>query len=448
MYVAVDDTDSKNWMCTTFLANELIRELDPFDLIGRPRLVRLNPAVPWKTRGNGAICLRFGKGGGAQKVVGEADGKKIVAREICREPADKNTVLRVANELLSKWARVSEGASPGVVVSERKPPQRLYWSAVRRIISIEEVLRSLEGAGATYDGLSGSRGVIGAAAAMSWRPMDRTFELLAYRKRGRWGTGRDLDERSVISMDSTFSTTFNNYDHQGGKMAVAPSSPCPVLYGIRGDDPEELSKAMGGLVSEKKASYLVFLTNQATDDHIVRNWRELAPNSSYLIEGKVSREPRIFEGGHVVLAVTSRGHKVNAMAYEPSKDFRKVVRSLAVGDTIRVMGEMRESPRTLNIEKLEVINLVPIYRKLSNPRCPSCGRAMKSVGKNQGYRCRECGTRRPESSAPREEVRRAIEPGWYQPPVLARRHLSMPLERRSIQRSLRSRSKSDTDNFL
>ena len=65
LWVGVDDTDSLQGMCTTFLATEIIRDLtEDFDLIGYPRLVRLNPNIPWKTRGNGAVCLRFGAGVG------------------------------------------------------------------------------------------------------------------------------------------------------------------------------------------------------------------------------------------------------------------------------------------------------------------------------------------------------------------------------------------------
>ncbi len=72
MFIAADDTDSSTWMCTTFLATELVEEFRDYDLIGLPRLVRLNPAVPWKTRGNGAICIRIGRGVG-DKNVGRSD---------------------------------------------------------------------------------------------------------------------------------------------------------------------------------------------------------------------------------------------------------------------------------------------------------------------------------------------------------------------------------------
>ena len=78
MYLGVDDTDSVKGMCTTYLATELIREFDELDLIGNPRLVRLNPNVPWKTRGNGAVALKFGKGRGKPKVIGMMKAKELI----------------------------------------------------------------------------------------------------------------------------------------------------------------------------------------------------------------------------------------------------------------------------------------------------------------------------------------------------------------------------------
>jgi len=158
MYVAIDDTDSKSWMCTTFLANELLRALRNHDLIGHPRLVRLNPAVPWKTRGNGAICLRFGRGGGTKRKVGELDGDNVMAFDRCLRPADMEEALDAAMKIVSRWSRLSEGASPGVVVSPRKPGAGLYWSAVRRIVTREEVQRELDDSGAVWGGLSGGGG--------------------------------------------------------------------------------------------------------------------------------------------------------------------------------------------------------------------------------------------------------------------------------------------------
>src|SRR4030065_1762194 len=68
--LAFDDTDSPDGMCTTYLATLVIEALADYDLIGLPRLVRLNPNIPWKTRGNAAICLSLGRASGPGKLCG------------------------------------------------------------------------------------------------------------------------------------------------------------------------------------------------------------------------------------------------------------------------------------------------------------------------------------------------------------------------------------------
>src|SRR5204862_1335412 len=77
-WIGVDDTDSLQGMCTTFLAAEIVRELTTdFDLVGYPRLVRLNQNVQWKKRGNGAICVRFGQGDGRRNLIERHDDRHI-----------------------------------------------------------------------------------------------------------------------------------------------------------------------------------------------------------------------------------------------------------------------------------------------------------------------------------------------------------------------------------
>src|SRR2546427_13216401 len=57
----MDDTDSRLGGCTTYTAALLFQELVSKGLkpIDFPWLVRLNPNIPWKTRGNGALSLHF-----------------------------------------------------------------------------------------------------------------------------------------------------------------------------------------------------------------------------------------------------------------------------------------------------------------------------------------------------------------------------------------------------
>ena len=61
MHIGMDDTDSTKGGCTTYLAALLIDRLSEFRVSfpDYPGLIRLNPNVPWKTSGNGALCLRF-----------------------------------------------------------------------------------------------------------------------------------------------------------------------------------------------------------------------------------------------------------------------------------------------------------------------------------------------------------------------------------------------------
>ena len=56
IYLGIDDTDSKLGMCTTYLAAVLAERLSGFGLADYPRLIRLNPNIRYKTRGNAAFA--------------------------------------------------------------------------------------------------------------------------------------------------------------------------------------------------------------------------------------------------------------------------------------------------------------------------------------------------------------------------------------------------------
>src|SRR5690349_25153319 len=62
LHIGFDDTDSINGRCTTHLsfliARMLVKKFN-VEFIDFPLLIRLNPNVPLKTRGNGAVCLRI-----------------------------------------------------------------------------------------------------------------------------------------------------------------------------------------------------------------------------------------------------------------------------------------------------------------------------------------------------------------------------------------------------
>jgi len=59
--VGLDDHDSPEGGCTThfttIFVRSIIQDRNEVRLLSLPRLVRLNPAIPWKTRGNAALAL-------------------------------------------------------------------------------------------------------------------------------------------------------------------------------------------------------------------------------------------------------------------------------------------------------------------------------------------------------------------------------------------------------
>ncbi len=429
LLVGIDDTDSLQGMCTTHVAAELVCRVEGLDLIGYPRLVRLNPNIPWKTRGNGALCLAFGEGRGVPFRVGEDGGEALMAYPAAAPAARSRDLEEVALETVMELADLRDGeAQPGLVVSRRRPPASLYWTAVREVVpwkAVEPHLRRAD----FHAAPRGRRGLIGALAALAWRPEDRTFEVLAYRPEEAWGSPRRVRKEDVQALDLRFPTTFNNYDEENDYMATVPHSPCPVLLGIRGDVASDLPKALMTVRTEAMSRWLLYETNQATDDHLVdRAVAELRPHVSATVEGVVAAPPKTLQGGHVIFPLANSG-EVDCVAYEPTKGFRHVVRRLHPGDLVRVRGSVRDVPRSLNLEKVEVVRLGTRTEKVANPTCPTCRRRMKSLGREAGFRCRFCRARAPPAAARHRRVDRDLRLGPYEPPVVARRHLSRPLRR-------------------
>ncbi len=429
--LAFDDTDSPEGMCTTYLATLMIEEMRDLDLVGSPRLVRLNPNVPWKTRGNAAVCLSMGRGAGRPRVCGSVKGEAV--RCYPRgSPVSPSELLERAAGVVEAHAEFGcDKTNPGAVASLRRPRRSLYWQAVRRVVERAEVEDALRNCGAEKREWKNGRGIIGAAAAMSWVPHDRTWEVIAYRSEDRVGTPRRVAADSVRRMDETTRRTFNNYDHENGHVAIVPGSPCPVLFGIRGDDPEELLSAKDMVDSEPPESWILFMTNQGTDDHIVRRTVSTAsPLESVSIRVTVVSRARDIQGGHVIVRAADP-EEIDLAFYEPSRSFREVARGLVPGDELVVFGAVRDSPRSLNVEKLEILRLASDRVKKSNPVCPDCGKSMGSMGAGQGFRCKRCGARASAAAAVCEDVPRTVTLGWHEPPVAARRHLYRPLRRMS-----------------
>ncbi len=401
-----------------------------FNIVGFPRLVRLNPNIPWKTRGNGALCFKIGKNNGKKIKIGEINNRDIFCHSNFSEIQNTNIIEKIVEDTINEFSWLKDdNTNSGFVLLKKQPDNILYERAVKGILYVNEIKNLLIDKKAVFKGYKNGRGLIGATCSIAWNPdNDRTFELIAYRKKERWGSKRFVDDKSVKKMDEFFSSTFDNFDYKNNHNRLVPSSPCPILFGIRGEIVEDLINAIKMINSEEIDSWIIFESNQGTDEHLQRKKIiDFNPFESVILEGVVYREPVTIKGGHVFFKIKDETGEIDCAAYEPTKEFRKVVRELIIGDMIIVYGGVREKPLTINLEKLYVKNLKEKFVKVENPVCSKCGKHMKSKGDNEGFKCVKCKTKSDKPLIKKQE--RKIHSGFYEVPICARRHLSKPLKR-------------------
>jgi tRNA(Ile2)-agmatinylcytidine synthase len=351
-------------------------------------------------------------------------------------PFIKGTVLKTVEELAELHVVTT---NPGVVFyrGEKIPKELESFSekVVQDVVTIEEAEELARRLGAEVHKFKLGRGIIGALAAVgNCLKRDYTFELISYRISKNRGTPRKIDPESVVAMNAkTFPKTFDNLDLATGEIRITPHTPCPILYGIRGESPEDVMEAHEMVRKyEPIERLIIYKTNQGTDEHLRRaRVAEVKPYWSVAVEGMVSQAPKVITGGHVIFRINDDTGEIDCAAYEPTRQFREIVKKLIVGDRVLVCGGVKDKPGlplTINLEKISVVELVPVLKK-QNPSCPRCGRRMKSEGKGKGYSCEGCKIRVPAGSARMVEVDRKIHPGKFEVPPRARRHLARPLIR-------------------
>ena len=430
IWLGIDDTDSPKGGCTTWVLSDLLalaRE-DGVDLIGEPRLVRLNPNIPWKTRGNAALAARFGRGRGRRHRIGEADG-----RPLWSYGSGTSLASGRAEEFVERaWRRVLAGSrrgeprtDPALVAVAHRLPATLYYRAVREVVPVEPTRRYLESVGAVVHAEGDGRGLVGASAAIAWPGRRVTWELIAYRPVDREGARRRVDAKSVEATARRYPELFLCHDPRTRRLLVTPHTPCPILFGLRGIRPESPLAARRGVRSEPVDRWVLFRTNQATGDHLVpRSARAVAPYQSGRIIGRISETPHTLRGGHVRLRlVDAEGTALEAIAFEPTKTLPPVARHLVVGDRVELWGSRGENP-VLKVEGLRVISLAPRWTLPAPPTCPDCGRLTHSMGAVRGFRCSRCHRRFPPESVRRVRAAAGVERGTYHPTPSARRHLA------------------------
>ncbi len=418
--VAFDDTDSAEAGCTTRLVFDALAAAPELVLRTMPRLVRLNPNVPHKTRGNGAVTFELVFPRGPRVQVGAWRGRPIYAfPEGAPVAADK---ALLAPMWAAIRARAQPDAMPALVASDEAVPELLYWQAVRSEVTMAEATALIDGV-VFGDG----RGLIGAAAALAWAGPATSYELLAYRAAKRTGTPRNVDEAGLRALDVT-SATFHSAD--GDTTACVPHTPCPVLAGLRGLDPERLVEEGLPVLeasAERPEGWMMFASNQASGDHVtaIPLLRDAPRWGTVEIALTVAGHPEDLRGGRTTVTChDALGHPVDLVAFEPTKRFRNVVRALRPGDRIVAVGAADGSIR---LERLRLDHLADSPVKEANPVCPQCHKTMKSKGTEAGYRCPDGHGSAPEEAATHRLEDRTMRTGWYEVPVMARRHLHRPL---------------------
>jgi len=406
VWIGIDDTDSRKGMCTTYIALLLMERLREIgEVIGYPRLIRLNPTIPFKTRGNGAVSFL-------------ADVSIDDAMEIARNVVEEFAELE------------EENTNPGVVfVSEEKVPELRKFAdmAIKDVLTIKQAKDLAERLRIPYLSFKNGRGLIGALASVGAQLDDFVYELIAYRFPDRFGKQRQVDEESFYELDFRFyPTIFDTVDWCNDVVMAVPGTPCPVLFGLRGEEVEALKRALSIVKTEPWDKIEIFLTNHATDMHIIES-SEVRNFRSYRITGQVARKPYDIPGGHVFFDLRIPSGILKCAAFEPTKQFRNVIRSLLPGDVVEVYGSVKRE--MLNLEKIRILKLESQVIEL-NPLCPICGKRMESAGKGQGFRCKACKTKAGEKC--RMEIPRKISTGYYEVPPCARRHLTKPLIRMNV----------------
>ncbi len=402
--IGLDDTDHPETGCTTHSFDSLLRTISDSNMfeVSERRLVRLWPFASRRTRGNGALSA----------IVKAESDSATELEDLCSKWFDELALS------ISKHPDEGIPASPCLVIAYEHPPESWYWDSVRGQVDLERRKSEASDFGLKIFSLDEGWGIIGATAAISWTPdQGSSWELVAWRDDEKVGTDRDVSQESVIEMTEKHPETFLNRDPTKGKGLIAPRTPCPVLYGIRGSTCEAVSEAHKWMQErgdvESSSSWAPHRTNQLSDDHLTG-----------ICSGTVLMPPSEGRGAHTHLSVISAGSTRRLVVFKEGGHVNRLVRQLNPGDRISWLG--LESPDgSIHLERVSVQSAVP--RISSRPSC--CGRTMRSAGRGQPLRCLVCGENSEKFwvSKPWSPSGVSSISGWYEPTPSQRRHLAKPL---------------------
>jgi len=124
-------------------------------------------------------------------------------------------VDNLINDVFENYAKLEDdNTNPGYVILNQKPPSDLYYHGVQGILTLKQIKEIINSLNGFYRGYKNSRGLIGATASIAWNHnLDRTYELITYRYKDKWGSNRYIDDESVKKIDKLYPSTFDNYDY-------------------------------------------------------------------------------------------------------------------------------------------------------------------------------------------------------------------------------------------
>ena len=370
LHIGFDDTDSINGRCTTHLSylisNILIRKFQ-VEFVDFPLLIRLNPNVPLKTRGNGAVCLRI-RGRNYEKIKEEI------------------------TYTIENYSELENGANPGLVFYEGndigKDLISFSESAMDTILSKQLAIKIASKNNMQFSIFGKGYGIVGALAATGCLlDSDHTFETIAYRSKENIGTNRKTDDFKVKKLsEQSYPYTYNNFDIKNNRILITPRGPDPVFCGIRGEDPFITTLFLKNLcIEEELDGYMIFRSNQGTNLHLVKenNGINIKPYTSGRITCQVVSTPSVINGGHVIFKIKDEFDSILPVAVYKPTGLTKIASMLIIGDRIEVgYGAHLKSNNqiTLNLEYLIIKELARVYN-IRNPTCEKCSKNMKSEGK-------------------------------------------------------------------
>ena len=408
--LAIDDTDSPYGGCTTYVLTQIIDALHSnfpeVKFIGYPRLIRLNPNVPFKTRGNGALAVFF----------------KLNETHIMIY----NLVLKIFKEESFAQAHRKENC-PFLYFDKFQPGLSIYKDALVKIVDFQALTKL-----GIETRIQINRGAVGAFSAVhADLTDDYTFELIAYRNSENLTNKRKINKKKVYELAKKYQAkTFSSFDFSKNRELILPSGDDPVFLGIRGDSTTILEKMVKELsIEDQIESYMIFITNQGTGAHTKFPQMREDIFSVVSMEVTLIDDIQILRGGHTKFLGRINLKSYTIIAFEPTKILCKSVQKLQKGDIIYIHGAFRKNEEGvfISIEQIRIIDLVARYKK-STPTCLICNRKLRKKGKLKGYKCYTCKLQRWEIE--KLEVSNPFFPGEIiYASKSAQRHLTRPWER-------------------